>query len=548
MHVPSTSIVIFTSTVNCNRLSFECLCFWAKENTPQADAVVYSDRFIPSRAGSKLDQSAALHDNALGTPAASTPNAAGQAASDAGSDGSAFSILLRSGLLGQSDGSEGSDGTEARQQPQDSSRDDDDQLLDVTRGLSGLTVSSAAAAVASVTTPGSAGSGASSVSAGSRPPSNTGSTGRRTFRFKAAASPAAVRESPYSLSLVDDSAKGLVRAPRSAPRKIAKAPYKVLDAPTLEDDFYLNLVSWSSQNMLAVGLGSCVYLWSGFTAKVTKLCDLCDEPSPNSDVGDSVTSVSWSPNGTYCCVGTKAGEVQIWDSIACKRVRTFTGHLARVGALAWNREHMLASGSRDRSILIRDDRASSRQVGRLAGHKQEVCGLKWSFDDRQLASGGNDNKLLIWSAASSQPMHTFAAHTAAVKAIAWSPHQSGLLASGGGTADRCIRFWNTQTGSPLQCVDTGSQVCNLTWSTTVNEIVSTHGYSLNQIMVWKYPTMQTLATLTGHTYRVLYLALSPDGQTIVTGAGDETLRFWNVFPSTKTGGGAMSFQKSQDIR
>lgn len=41
--------------------------------------------------------------------------------------------------------------------------------------------------------------------------------------------------------------------------------------------------------------------------------------------------------------------------------------------------------------------------------------------------------------------------------------------------------------------------------------------------------MQPIATLTGHTYRVLYLALSPDGQTIVTGAGDETLRFWNVF-------------------
>ena len=29
--------------------------------------------------------------------------------------------------------------------------------------------------------------------------------------------------------------------------------------------------------------------------------------------------------------------------------------------------------------------------------------------------------------------------------------------------------------------------------------------------------------------RVLYLAMSPDGETIVTGAGDETLRFWNVF-------------------
>ena len=43
-------------------------------------------------------------------------------------------------------------------------------------------------------------------------------------------------------------------------------------------------------------------------------------------------------------------------------------------------------------------------------------------------------------------------------AIAWSPHQHGLLASGGGTADKCIRFWNTLTEQPMQCVDTGSQV------------------------------------------------------------------------------------------
>lgn len=37
----------------------------------------------------------------------------------------------------------------------------------------------------------------------------------------------------------------------------------------------------------------------------------------------------------------------------------------------------------------------------------------------------------------------------------------------------------------------------------------------------------------GHTMRVLYLCMSPDGSTVVTGAGDETLRFWSVFPSNK---------------
>ena len=108
------------------------------------------------------------------------------------------------------------------------------------------------------------------------------------------------------------------------------------------------------------------------------------------------------------------------------------------------------------------------------------------------------------------------------------------MASGGGTADRHIRFWNTLTGQPLHHMDTGSQVCNLAWSKNSNELISTHGYSQNQIVVWKYPKISQIANLTGHTFRVLYLAMSPDGQNIVTGAGDETLRFWTVFNKGRT--------------
>lgn len=75
-------------------------------------------------------------------------------------------------------------------------------------------------------------------------------------------------------------------------RKIARTPFKVLDAPALQDDFYLNLVDWSASNVVAVGLGSSVFLWSACTSKVTKLCDLA-EIGVN-ETGDSVTSVAWS--------------------------------------------------------------------------------------------------------------------------------------------------------------------------------------------------------------------------------------------------------------
>ena len=52
-----------------------------------------------------------------------------------------------------------------------------------------------------------------------------------------------------------------------------------------------------------------------------------------------------------------------------------------------------------------------------------------------------------------------------------------------------------------------SQVCNLMWSKNVNELVSTHGYSLNQVIVWKYPSMQKIATLTGHTLRCVFFCV-----------------------------------------
>lgn len=183
-------------------------------------------------------------------------------------------------------------------------------------------------------------------------------------------------------------------------------------------------------------------------------------------------------------------------------------------------------------------RAPNPEMYKLVDHKQEICGLKWSPNGQFLSSGGNDNKLVVWQLGEREPLYRFSDHIAAVKAMAWSPHQHGLLASGGGTADKKIRFWNTLTGQCLSTHDTGSQVCNLAWSKSSKELVSTHGYSQNQVVVWKYPQMEQLASLSGHTMRVLYLAMSPEGETIVTGAGDETLRFWHVFskpqsPSTR---------------
>jgi cell division cycle protein 20 (cofactor of APC complex) len=309
-------------------------------------------------------------------------------------------------------------------------------------------------------------------------------------------------------------------------RVIPQTPERILDAPELLDDFYLNLIDWSSRNVLSVALSQTVYLWNADNGEIQQLLTI-------DDAEHIVTSVGWQADGCQLAVGNDNSEVEIWDAIAMKRVQVIRGHSGRVGSVAWNGS-ILASGSRDASIMLCDVRSPQR-IGMLQGHTQEVCGLKWSPNNLQLASGGNDNLLCVWDfnrhAMECKPTLQLRHHTAAVKALAWNPVHSGLLVSGGGTADKTLRFWNTHIGACTHVIDTKSQVCAALWSRDGTELVSSHGYSDNQLTLWKYPSLKRITDLTGHNSRVLHLAISPDGQIVVSAAGDETIRFWRCFAS-----------------
>ena len=182
---------------------------------------------------------------------------------------------------------------------------------------------------------------------------------------------------------------------------------------------------------------------------------------------------------------------------------------------------------------------AQHQVARLQGHQQEVCGLSWSQDGKTLASGGNDNCVQVWSTAGRDtPLHTITSHQSAVKAVSWCPWQANVLATAGGTVDRTVRLWNTSSMTELFSCDTGSQVSSIVWNTEYRELVTGHGFSHNQLTIWKYPrnlseSLMKVADLTGHSSRVLLLTTSPDNSTVASVAADETIRLWKIWPQMK---------------
>lgn len=55
-------------------------------------------------------------------------------------------------------------------------------------------------------------------------------------------------------------------------RHIPQAPDRILDAPDIVNDYYLNLLDWSCNNHLAVALGPHIYLWNAANGKKKKIC------------------------------------------------------------------------------------------------------------------------------------------------------------------------------------------------------------------------------------------------------------------------------------
>uniref|UniRef100_A0A1B0G1K6 WD repeat-containing protein 55 homolog n=1 Tax=Glossina morsitans morsitans TaxID=37546 RepID=A0A1B0G1K6_GLOMM len=140
---------------------------------------------------------------------------------------------------------------------------------------------------------------------------------------------------------------------------------------------------------------------------------------------------------------------------------------------------------------------------------------------KYVACRGNDNLVNVWTAVNESGISTV---NEALRVL--NKHQTNVLSSGGGTVDRCIKFWNFNNGSLL--TNTKSQVCGLWWSCTYKELISAHGLANNQLTIWKYPSKVKQTQLDGRTSRVLQLTLSLDGSTVISAVND----FWykDCFP------------------
>ncbi|MFF7727076.1 helix-turn-helix domain-containing protein [Streptomyces sp. NPDC008001] len=239
-----------------------------------------------------------------------------------------------------------------------------------------------------------------------------------------------------------------------------------------------------------------------------------------------VQSVAFSPDGRSLVTGSSDGTASIWKITTGKARSALPGRTGPVEAVAFSPDgKALATSNYDRTVRVWD-MATGRIRRTLTGQPALVASMAFSSDGRSLATGGYDGSVRIWDIATAKTRRILPEHPAAVGRVAFSPDGKTLVT---GSQDKTVRTWDVATGaerntSTRRAAPTRGEpvVFSADGKTVVTG--SLPGGSDRTVRVQDVATGSSTRTITtGHTARAVLMAFSPDGRTLATSSGEESL-------------------------
>ncbi|HZS05184.1 MAG TPA: caspase family protein [Blastocatellia bacterium] len=223
-------------------------------------------------------------------------------------------------------------------------------------------------------------------------------------------------------------------------------------------------------------------------------------------------NIAFSPDGKALASGAGFGAIKLWDTASGEVRRVLRPHSVAVPSVAFSGDgRMLVTGSDgelwgDNAVKLWD-LTGNGAMRALAGHRNSPVATAFSPDSATLASGGNDQTVRLWDSTAGGRRLILTGTDLNANALAFSPDGRMVAAGRGGS-----------TGNPFNM---GIQVTEYSQE--------------NPIDIWDVASGKWLLKLPGHRSMVHAVVFSPDGRTLVSGAGFSQMEtaLWDTATGTK---------------
>ena len=276
---------------------------------------------------------------------------------------------------------------------------------------------------------------------------------------------------------------------------------------------------------------------------------------------DSLYAAAISANDRWILTGSADSTARLWPSQIDSNPRAFR-HRSPVLSISLNADgSRLGVGTTGGHAYLWDT-ATGRELYRLSGHQYPIESVALSPNGKYLATAGDDYTVRIWLTETGKQLRLYQDFSANNWAVRFSPDSKTLAIAGASG----LSLWSTFGGPPLHQLNIDSVFYTVCFSPEGQYLLAggTNGYFLyesktgnllrqienensetffasaispdgryaviggSQLRLLKFPSLEVVKTLAGHTGAVLSAAFSPDSRLLLTSSADGTARLWEV--------------------
>ncbi len=191
--------------------------------------------------------------------------------------------------------------------------------------------------------------------------------------------------------------------------------------------------------------------------------------------------------------------------------------------------------SNDRIAFGQDGEVKLRHLSRLTGvgtrlsskDRVAITALCFSPSGARLIAGNARGDLIVWDVNTRERVYEQSSHAGYVECVQFEP-TGKIFASA--SDDGFVKLWNSETGCNIRTIKASDEaIMSVAFSQDGIQLVcGGYDYTAKLWLDWESARDDEAITFAGHSDGIESVMLPPDGKTLITASGDNTLRVWDI--------------------